>query len=171
MSVSVTDEQVSAIADALGVGRDSKHVEAVLYAVRRYAARGPLTGGDHRSGDIETLRALARAMDGINPNVLGWLHRHGAEFDCGGDPRQIAAAAREAIGALERERPAPRSGPKRMDSRAALLRDLAETYAAAGCPRGAYRTFLRAAVAPIPALAPCDESLIRAAQRALRNAT
>ena len=56
-------------------------------------------------------------------------------------------------------------------ARRALLRDLARIYIDAGSPRGAYHRFMLAAAATIPALAPCDESLMKAAQRALRDAT
>ena len=125
--------------------------------------------GDHRTRDLETLAALAQAMDGLNANVLASLARHGAELGLQGEPEQIAAAAREAAVEMEQSR-RPRRGRYPLTSRAILFQELAAIYETTtgqcatisttsgsgrtkgGQPSGPFFCFLRAGVAPVPSL-------------------
>lgn len=183
----VTDEQVAKIAAGLSAARDSEHVAAVLATIRRFHGRegalATLRPGDHRTRDIETLAALARAMDGLNLNVLASLARHGVDFGfC--EAKHVAATARIAAEELERSHRPRRSGRKRKISRAVAFRDLAAIYTTAtdrparisttsgsditeaGQPSGPFFQFMRAAVAPVPGLeALSDHALAKAVKR------
>jgi hypothetical protein len=169
----VTDKQVQKIAASLDVGEDSEHVAAVLAAIRRFHGReiamSELPSGDHRTRDIETLEALARGMEGLNPNVLAALARHGVELgDC--EPAHIAGVARLAAKDTDRRRPPSKTGARPKTSRKLVLRDLAAIYTDAtgqpgkisktsetkktvgGRPTGPFFRFIRAAVSPVPTL-------------------
>ena len=125
-----------------------------------------LPPGDHRLRDIETLAALARAMDGLNANTLARLARHGIYF--GSMPAaEVAIAATVAAEEIERELQPPRKGPRPKDSRAHTLRELAGIFTRAtgqdakiavtsesartkgGQPTGPFFRFVRAAWEPI----------------------
>ena len=185
----ITDEQVREIAASLDVRDDSEHVVAVLAAVRRFDGRetamAELPPGDHRARDIETLAALARAMDGMNANVRAALVHYGVNLgNC--EPTQVAEASRQAAKEIERARVASsRSGRRPKSSRAVVLRDLAAIYTkatgrpakiavtsdsgktTAGRPTGLFFRFMRAAAAPVPALAALsDDALAGAVRRA-----
>jgi hypothetical protein len=190
-SLPVTDDQISKIAAYLEVDEDSEHVAAVIKTIRRFNGRkiamAALPGGDHRERDIETLSALARAMDGFNSNVLARLARYGIDLStCA--PAEIAAAARLAAEELERARPISKRGRKPNVSRKMLFRELAEIYTKAtgkratisktsgsgktkaGLPCGPFFRFMRAAVAPIPELAALgDTGLASALESRIRN--
>ena len=185
----VTDEQTREIAASLDARDDSEHVSAVLAAIRRFDGRETAMAesppGDHRAHDIETLTALARAMDGLNANVRAAVARYG--IDLGNyAPAQTAEAARQATVEMERERIASsRSGRRPKNSRAATLRELAAIYkmatgrpgkisvtsesakTIAGRPTGQFFRFIRATVAPVPALEGLtDDALAAAVKRA-----
>ena len=183
----VTDEQVQEIAASLDVGEDSEHVAAVLAAIRRFHGRetamAELPPGDHRTRDIETLEALARGMEGLNPNVLAALARHGVDFShC--DGVHTAECARLAAEDVKRRRPPPKRGARSLESREILLRDLAVVYtdatersakvavasqsaANSGQPTGRFFKFIRAAVVPLPSLKKLrDHALHQAVKRA-----
>ena len=185
----VTDEEVRKIAASLGVLIDSEHVAAVLAAIRRFDGRktamAAVPDGDHRARDIETLAALARAMDGMNANVRAALVRYGIDLgNC--EPAQIAEVARQAAKAIKRARIAsPRSGRPPKVSRAVTLRELTAIYRQAtgrpgkiaytsetkitksGQPTGHFFRFIRAAVSPVPALKIIpDHTLAAAVKRA-----
>ena len=170
----VADEEVREIAASLGVLIDSEHVDAVLAAIRRFDGRktamAAVPDGDHRVRDVETLAALARAMDGMNANVRAALVRYGIDLgNC--EPAQVAEVARQAAKAIKRARIAsPRSGRPPKVSRAVTLRELTAIYKQAtgrpgkiarasesgimkeGQPTGRFFRFIRAAVSPVPAL-------------------
>ena len=184
----ITDKQARKIATSLGVEIESDHVAAVFATIRRFdgreASMAELPQGDHRTQDIETLAALARAMEGLNLNVLARLARHGVDL---GDsqPEHVMEAARLAVEDIERTRPRPKPGPRRMDSREIVLRELAANYEAttgrkaklnttsgsditeAGRPSGPFFRFIRAAIAPVPSLKKLkDDALAQAIRRA-----
>ncbi len=187
----VTDAQLSEIAASLGVEEGSEHIAAVLDTIRRYHGRqtamGTLPHGNHRDHDIETLLALARAMDGLNANVLARLAHFGVDLG-GVESANIADAARHAAEELQRAKPKPKRGPKRNESRDILFRELADIYSAAtgrrptisrttwseatkgGRPSGPFPLFIRAAIAPLPDLARLQEyALASAVERALQT--
>lgn len=185
MALLISDAQVSSIAESLGVGTDSEYVASVLDVLRAYSGRqiamSELPPGDHRTRDIETLLALARAMDGVNANVLHKLSLYGA--DLLGDPPHIAMAARAAAEEMQRTAPPSRFGPRPLTSRAIALRQLAYIYRQAtgrratitarpdadGIPSGPFFAFLRAAVAPVSDLHGLnDDGLASAHRRALK---
>lgn len=187
----ITDEQVREIAASLNVGDDSEHVAAVLAALRRFDGRETampeLPKGDHRARDIKTLEALAKAMDGLNPNVLAALAHYGVNLSfC--DGVHTAACARLAAEDIKRRQPPAKKGARPKTSREVFLQELAEIYAdatgidgkmsvtseskktAGGQPTGRFFTFMRAAVAPLPDLKrPDDHALAKATTRATRT--
>lgn len=185
----VPEEQAREIAASLGVEDDSEYVAAVLAAIRRFHGRetamAELPTGDHRARDIETLKALERAMKGLNLNVLNALDLHGVDLSC--DGAHVAEVARLASEDIKQARPRPKNGRKSLDSRAVLFRELAEIYTAAtgrpakictasgatdteGQPIGRFFRFIRAAVAPVPALAGLgNHALAKAVTRATRT--
>jgi hypothetical protein len=168
----IADDEVREIAETLGVRINSKYVTEVLAVIRRFHGRkiamAELPSGDHRIRDIETLAALARAMDGLNANVLAALARYGVDL---GDfePAQAAEAAREAATEMAQKAPS-RSGRRPKNSRAETLRELEAIYRMAtgnpgkigktsatkqtdgGKPSGPFFRFIRAAVSPVPTL-------------------
>ncbi len=175
--------------DSPVVSAFSEHVDAVLAAIRRFDGRETameaLPDGDHRARDIETLAALARAMDGRNANVRAELDRYGIDLgNC--EAAQVAEVARQAAKAIERARIASsRSGRRPKGSRAVTLRELAAIYKQAtgrpgkiaktsdggitkgGQPTGRFFKFIRAAVSPVPALKILlDDALAAAVTRA-----
>ena len=145
-----------------------------------------LQPGDHRVRDIETLSALARAMDGMNSNVMRTLVKYGAELDIG-EPTRVAAVARLAAEDIVQAITPKKSGRKRKGEglRDMLFRELAEIYTTAtgraakmvvksevyeeaGQPTGRFFAFVRAAVAPVPELGKLkDHALSQAVKRAL----
>jgi len=160
----ITDEQAAAIAECLGVPVDSKHVADVCAAIYRYHGRcETMTPDEYRDRDIDTLRHLAAALDGLNANVLRHLARCGGGLELSKDPGTMADAAREAIADIEQGRPPSKRGAKKLESCHILLRDLGKTYESVkkgrkgrvckdsytGEPTGAYLDFLRAALAPL----------------------
>ena len=182
-------KQVREIAASLGVPDDSEHVAAVLASISRFAGRqiamAELPDGDHRDRDIETLEALARAMDGLTANVLVALAHYGVDF---GDAAQIAEYARLAKEDIKRRQQPPKRGRRSLTSRAIVLRDLAAIFtdatgrpskisvtseskkAAGGRPTGQFFTFMRAAVAPVLTLNGIDDyALAEAVKRATRT--
>ena len=184
----VTEDQISEIAFSLGVDRDSEHVAATVEAIRRHHGRemsmAELPKGDHRARDIETLEALARAMDGLNSNVRRHLARHGVRF-AETNPEAIRNAALSIVAELRAHK--PRQGRKPKSSRAATLRELAAIWESAtphnakisrapeggtvpaGQPIGRFFRYIRAAVAPVPGLQnEGDQALASAVERALK---
>ena len=181
----VTDEEVRKIAASLGVLIDSEHVDAVLAAIRRFDGRktamAAVPDGDHRARDIDTLGALARAMDGMNANVRAALVRYGIDLgNC--EPAQVAEVARQAAKAIKRARIAsPRSGRPPKVSRAVTLRELTAIYkqatgrpgkiaktsgsgiTKAGQPTGRFLKFIRAAVSPVSDLKILSDHTLAAA--------
>lgn len=172
------------IAASLGVPDDSEHVDAVLETTRRFHGReiamAELPTGDHRARDIETLEALARAMDGMNPNVLLALAHYGVEFS---DAAHIAEYARLASEDIKRRQQPPKRGRRSLTSRAIVFRDLAAIYTeatgrpskisvtseskkeAGGRPTGRFFTFMRAAAAPVPVLQDLSDHALAAAAK------
>jgi len=178
-ALSVTDEQIAAIAKSLDVAMGSKHVAEVVAAIQRFNGRqiamAELPAGDHRKRDIETLNALARAMEGWNSNVATHLVRHGADLAVH-EPAQIAAAAREAV--IEMARVRRRRGRRPRTSEKILFQELIAIYTSAtgklarlsktplGEPTGPLFRFIRVAVAAIPQLQTrSDEALFTAVRR------
>ncbi len=182
----VTDKQVQKIAASLDVGEDSEHVAAVLAAIRRFHGReiamAELPPGDHRAHDIETLEALARGMEGLNPNVLAALARHGVDFSlC--DGAHAAECARLAAEDVQHRQQPPKRGPRPLTSRELLLRDLVAIYTdatgrpakisltsasgkrGAGHPTGRFFKFIRAAVAAVPSLKKLKDGTLRQAMK------
>ncbi len=176
-SLAVTDAHISKIATCLNVKKDSEHVAAVIDTIRRFHGRkiamAALPPGDHRDRDIKTLSNLARAMDGLNSNVLAQLARHGVDLSsCEG--AHVAAIANVAKEELEEE--LKRTSYKRIFFRDIFLLELAEIYTTAtGLPAtintnaetgqiyGPCFEFIRAAVAPIPKLKKLKDSGLRSA--------
>lgn len=187
----MASEQVREIAASLDVQDDSEHVAAVLAAISRFTGReismAELPRGDHRARDIETLTALARAMDGLNPNVLTALVHYGVDFSfCDGEV--VADCARRAAEDIKRRRQPPKRGAPSKTSREVLLCELATIYkkatgrpgkisvtsesakTIAGQPTGHFFKFMCAAVAPVPALEMFDgHTLAQAVKRATRT--
>jgi len=181
-TLSVTESQVQAIAERLGVPTDSGHVTATLQAVRRYigldAALPKTTEAQRRKQDIATLNALAKGMEGLNANVRAALTRHGGGLTFAIDPLTVAAAAKEAAIELKQYRPRLKSGPEPGFARDVLMRDLGEIYERAtgrhptltvttgsrtkesGLPDGPWFAFLKAAVAPVPPLAKLSDTAL-----------
>ncbi len=181
-SLPVSEDQTDAIAESLGVAADSKHVAATIAAIRRFDGRErAMPRGDHRARDLETLAALARAMEGVNANVLASLARHGAMLGLQEDPRQVAAAAREAAVEIEQSRRPSKRGRKRLESRIIVLQELSAIYETAtdrratisvtsesgvkkaGKPTGPFFRFMRAATAPYPSLKKLSDYALHAA--------
>ena len=119
--------------------------------------------------------------------MLKSLARHGAELGLQGDPRQVAAAAREAASAIEQSRPPSKRGPQKQESRYILFRELAAIYEAAtsrrgvvstssktkaekrGLPAGRFYKFLRAAVAPVPSISSLRDYTLHQTMRRARK--
>ena len=190
-SLPVTKAQMLEIAASLHVGEDSEHVAAVLDTIRRFYGRrvamAALPPGDHRDRDIETLSELARAMDGLNSNVLARLARYGIiDLSTTCEPANVADAARHAAEELKKTRltlKKLRRPP--IFSRDMTLRELEKIWTTAmgkpgiisttsdsavtkgGQPCGHYFQFMRAAVEPVPELkALKDTGLASAIKRA-----
>ncbi len=142
--------------------------------------------GDHRARDIKTLEALARGMEGLNPNVLAALAHYGVNLSfC--DGARITDFARIAREDIKRRQLPAKPGPRPKTSRAATLRELAAIYTAAtgrpgkisvvseaykdsGKPAFRFFTFIRAAAALSPELNnDGDHALAKATQRATRT--
>ncbi len=188
-SLPVSDAQISEIAARLDVEEGSEHVAAVLDTIRRFHGRrvamAALPPGDHRDRDIKTLSALARAMDGLNSNVLARLARYGIDLSAC-EPANVADAARHAAEELKKTRltlKKLRRPP--IFSRDMTLRELHKIWTTAmgkpgiisttsgsavtkgGQPCGHYFQFMRAAVEPVPELkALKDTGLTSAIKRA-----
>ena len=187
----MASEQVREIAASLDVQDESEHVVAVLAATRRFDGReismADLPPGDHRVRDIETLESLARAMDGLNANVLAVLAYYGADFSfC--DGAVVADCARLAAEDIKRRQQPPKRGAPSKTSREVLLCELATIYkkatgraakivvtsysgkTTAGQPTGHFFKFMRASVSPVPALKGlADHALHAAVKRATRT--
>ncbi len=189
-SLPISQGQWDAIAKTLGVETDSDHVQAAYDAVRAYAGRrsamAELPAGDHRVRDVETLMALARAMEGMNLNVRAALAREGIDFTWPA-PDDTALAAQHAAETMARDIQPPKRGPKPKTSRAVVLCQLADIFTTAtgkparfsavstdkqdaGNPSGPFFRYLRAAVAPASDLAGLtDHALAQAAKRAIKE--
>jgi hypothetical protein len=171
----VTDAQISEIAASLGVKEDSEYVADVLDTLRQSHGREiAMQEASTRDRDIETLSSLARAMNGLNSNVLMQLAQYGVDLPVS-NPRDVAAAAHEVAEGLKRI--PKKRGRKSKTSRAVTIRRLAAIYTKAtgrpakisrtnitNQPTGRYFRFMRAATAPILQIK--DSALAKSVSRA-----